>query len=254
MQPKLTDRLTHDRGPVGGGATPAIAGAEILDQHLGEEVVRGRKHQSEQRGERRRFHAGQCGRAAGRGGGGRAAAVRDGDVRALQAERQLLCGVGSRCVRSVERASFATVESKAGEIAFKPGVECVAAGRLSAQQVEVGLIAEHAAGDAVDAVVVELGDQGGDACALSAVVPGDERAGAERRISAAAQVEVAFPHPAACQLAGAVDGRGQARRGPHLHQRCRGGVELLHRGGRVHFARAVGVKRRACGDVVDVGA
>ena len=100
----------------------------------------------------------------------------------------------------------------------------------------------------------ELARERRDRRADAVVVGVDERARAERRVAAAAQVEVAFPHPVRRELAGPEHGRAQPRGGAHALERGGGGVELLHRGRRAHRGGALGEQRLFGGEVIHIGA
>src|ERR1019366_2532310 len=118
-------------GAGGGRAGAAEAGAEVLEQGLGEEVVRWREHQAEQFG-----HGGRGGRCeqqgARRGGGGAARAVH---AHAVRCERlaQLARGIGGGRVGTAFAAAGAAVEGERTEGAFEERVEGVSARGLARQ-------------------------------------------------------------------------------------------------------------------------
>ncbi len=83
------DRPDHG-GAVGGRPAAAESGAEILEQRLGEEVVRGRVGQRDERRHPRRMHDGQRLRVGRRDAGLHLDVARQLDPRALQRGRELL--------------------------------------------------------------------------------------------------------------------------------------------------------------------
>ena len=74
-----------------------------------------------------------------------------GHVVGAQRRGQFLGGLFGRGVGTAVRALFAAIEGQAGEHAFEPGVEAVAARGLAAKRVEVAFVALYPAGDALDA-------------------------------------------------------------------------------------------------------
>ena len=134
------DRLAHDGRARRGRARAAVARAEVLDERLGEEVVRRRQHQAEQLRDGRRGTLRELGRAGRR----RRRAACAGDAHAVALQRSPAArGRRRRRGRAATalRPALAAVEREAAERAFEERVGRVVARGLAAQRVEPGLVA-----------------------------------------------------------------------------------------------------------------
>src|SRR6516165_5939469 len=162
--------------------------------------------------------------------------------------------IGGGSVRPMFGAGRAAVERQPAERAFEEGIWTVAAGRLAAAGVQVGLIALDRANHAADAIDPrELVYQRRDAGPAAAIVTADERAAAEGGVAAPTQVEVAHPHAAWSELTGSHHRRAEAARGAQQVERGGGREQLLDRRRRSHGAGPLGEHQLPGGEVIDVG-
>ena len=214
-------------------APAGLHGAELLDEHLGREVVAHAVHPVHDRGERRRVDRPERhGVVAGRAVGG--ARPRRGRLRARAPSEELRSGE-CRVVRRVA-ADAAAVDDERRERRRLVDVERGLPARRRATRVEPRLVAEHAPGDARDPVGPHLPCERG------------QIGGRERRVAVALQDEIPLPGRAE-RLPVAEDVRLDREAGPERRERRVGDGELLVRGGKERQRRVAGVHGGAGGEV-----
>ena len=227
VRPKARELGPDDADARGGRAGAAELGAEVLEQHLGQEVVGRDVGQADEVAHRRRGDGGQLLRLGRRGA--RAAAPLDADAVGRAGPSRTAPRPAAAGRPSFEKPA---VEGQRAQDAADVAVVGAAGVEGAAQEVEARLVAEDRPVDAQDPGRADRARQ-----ALQVVA-------AERRVAAAAQVEVAAPDAVGVEEPSPGDRGGQRRVGPEAHQGGGRRVELLHRGGR---ARRVGLWRRtAC--------
>ena len=186
----------HDADARGGRARAGELGAEVLDQHLGQEVVGGDVGQADEVAHRRGGHGGQVLRLGRRGS--RAAAPLDADAVAAQDLGELARGLGGGPTVLGEAA----IEGQRAQDPADVAVVGAAGVEGAAQEVEARLVAEDRSVDAQD--------PGGADRAREAL----QVVAAERRVAAAAQVEVAAPDPVGVEEPAPGDLVGSVASGP----------------------------------------
>ena len=240
--PRDEPGAVHDRGTraqctcVGGGdprsrgrgACPAGLVREILEQHLGEEVVRRLVGESDQPFHRRRLDAREHARVRWREPGAgpqahRHAAGLEGLAKAGGRER--------RRARLVAAAALGEEAAVVGERAERPhpGRHAVARVRTASERVEGGLVPVHAPGDPLDARLLQQRSEVLDRRAAAVRLPG-EAAAAEGRVAAPAQVEAAAEDALGVELARAEHLRPKRALGTEAGQSGAGGEQLRVRG------------------------
>ena len=183
----------------GGGADAARLVGEVLQQHLGEEVVRLLVRKADEPLHRRGLDAGQHTGIVRRHAGARLQS--HGHAAGLQRVVQ----AGGRECRRIRLVAAATLGGEAavvGEAAERshPRRHAVARVRTPAQCVEGRLVAVHPPGDALDAGVLEQRGQVLHGCPATVGARG-EAAAAERGVAAAAQVDAAAEDALGVELA-----------------------------------------------------
>ena len=141
-------------------------------------------------------------------------------------------------VRAAARGAV-VVDQRAQLAAVVGDVGLILGQRASAAAVEQRLVADHPAGDSINSVTAQLGDELGCGRAVAVLVDTVEGPVAERRIAVAAQVQIAVPDAVWFEPAGAENSVGKVALGPsrlaardrrvQLLDRCRRPADRLAR-------------------------
>ncbi len=251
VDPEARELAAHHRGSRCGRAGAAEAGAQALQQHLGEEVVRGCVGEADERSQARRLH----GRKR-RGRNRRPARVDprravDLDAGGAECRGELLGGEQGRPLLEGRPllVGQAAVVGQGTQLTLDVGGGVVAIRRRAPQRIEVRLVPHDRPGHGGDAgLPLEVGHEPlhRRAAAVGTLV---EALRAERGVTSALQEQRPVPAVRGVERPYAQHSRAQPRSRSEAQQRRRGRVELLDRG---RQPRRVGSGREQCAAGVHV--